>query len=80
MLKQARCFTVFIIFSLVCRIQAQYVPPEALVEPIKPAGIRISIPRKSIYQKFSLLLKLNIFQGFFWKNFQLIIKGFLRYF
>lgn len=39
----------FLIFLLPHCFQSQYVPPEASVQPLKPVGIRISIPRKTAF-------------------------------
>lgn len=38
------------IYSIVCLSRAQYIPPEALVEPLKPTGIRISIPGELVVE------------------------------
>ncbi|KAJ8664701.1 hypothetical protein QAD02_006363 [Eretmocerus hayati] len=50
---------VFVVLSFLLSIHqilSQYVPPEALVEPLKPAGIRISIP----YDEGSTLVAFHV--------------------
>lgn len=59
MSKQARLPLLFLVFFVVYLSNAQYVPPEALVEPLKPAGIRISIPGEFIIQMTNTKVNLN---------------------